>query len=122
MADLLKVGLEMRERHFRELLAPKFPSKSGPISRTRLPTCPQKRAPLWCIFFALSTMNGQLPADLKFKENTDPVDKNLSGDNAINHLNNLRQVDIILHPENTFCESFWAKRNIIFLITPVLRI
>ena len=32
--------------------------------------CPRKRVPLWCIFFALPAVNGPLPAELKFRENT----------------------------------------------------
>ena len=27
---------------------------------------------LWCIFFAFPAMNGPLPAELKFRENTEP--------------------------------------------------
>ena len=55
---------------FSENLAPKFPSKSGAISRTPLPACPRKRTLLWCIFFALPAVNGPLPAEQKSRENT----------------------------------------------------
>ena len=52
-----------------ENLAPEFPNKGGAKSPTPLPPCPQESAPL-CIFFALLAMNGPLPAELKFRENT----------------------------------------------------
>ena len=40
------------------------------MSHTPLPPCPQKSAPLWCIFFALLTLYDPQPAELKFRENT----------------------------------------------------
>ena len=39
------------------------------MSRTPLPPCPRKSAPLWCIFFALPALNDPQPAELKFMEN-----------------------------------------------------
>ena len=39
------------------------------MSRTPLPPCPRKSAPLWCIFFALPALNDPQPAELKFTEN-----------------------------------------------------
>ena len=60
-----------------ENLAPKFPSKSRAIFCTPLAACPQKRAPLWCVFFALMAVNGPLPAELKFRENTASPSLNL---------------------------------------------
>ena len=50
-------------------LAPKFPIKGRVMSRTPLPPCPRKSAPLWCIFFALPALNDPQPAELKFTEN-----------------------------------------------------
>ena len=40
------------------------------MSRTPLPACPRKRAPLWYTFFALPAVNDPLPPELKFRENT----------------------------------------------------
>ena len=40
------------------------------MSRTPLPPCPRKSAPLWCIFFALPALNDPQPVELKFTENT----------------------------------------------------
>ena len=37
------------------------------MSCTPLPTFPQKRAPLWCTFFALPAANDPLPTELKFR-------------------------------------------------------
>ena len=58
-----------RENDVSENLTPKFPSKGGAMSHTPLPPAPRK-VHLWCTFFALSAMNGPLPAELKFRENT----------------------------------------------------
>ena len=38
---------------------------------TPLPLLPLRKVHLWHIFFALPAMNGQLPSELKFGENTD---------------------------------------------------
>ena len=35
------------------------------------PPPPRSRVCLWCIFLALPVKNGALPAELKFKENTE---------------------------------------------------
>ena len=42
------------------------------MSLTALPPPPRK-VRLWHIFFALPAMNGPLPAEQKFRENTDSV-------------------------------------------------
>ena len=73
MTDLHKIGLKMREWHFREVLAPKFPSECGAMSLTLLSSFsspPPRKLRLWRIFFALPAMNGPLPAELKFRENS----------------------------------------------------
>ena len=53
-------------------LAPKFLKEGGTMSLTPLPPPPThpRKLHLWCIFFALLAMNGPLPAELKFWENT----------------------------------------------------
>ena len=40
------------------------------MSCALLPHAPRK-VHLWCIFFALLAMNGPLPVELKFRENTE---------------------------------------------------
>ena len=40
------------------------------------PASPRKVCSLWHIFFALLAMNGPLPAELKFRENTVPAAPN----------------------------------------------
>ena len=65
MADLCKIGVKMREWHFRELSS--WISKRG-RAMSRLPPN-QESAPLVYIF-ALPAMNGPFPADLNFRENT----------------------------------------------------
>ena len=55
----------MKECGFRN-----FPSKGGAMSCALLPHAPRK-VHLWCIFFALLAMNGPLPVELKFRENTE---------------------------------------------------
>ena len=40
------------------------------MSRTPLPACRRKSAPLWYILFALPAMNDPLLTELKFRENT----------------------------------------------------
>ena len=63
--QVLKLGDGISEN-----LGPKFPSKGGAMSRTPLPACPLKHAPLWYTFFALPAVNDPLPPELKFSENT----------------------------------------------------
>ena len=46
----------------------KVPSEGGSMSLTPLPPPPPEEK---YIFFALPSMNGPLPAELKFRENTD---------------------------------------------------
>ena len=56
-----------------ENLAPKCPSEDGSMSLSPLsPASPRKVCSLWHIFFVLLAMNGPLPAELKFRENTVP--------------------------------------------------
>ena len=64
MAGLCKIGL--KGNYIPENLAP--PSE-GPSSLSTTPSTPPPLH-LWCIFFALLAMNGPLPAELKFRENT----------------------------------------------------
>ena len=59
MADLLNVGLKMREWLFREL-APKFPNEGGAMSLTPLP--PEESAPLALYF--LPCQPGMVPYQL----------------------------------------------------------
>ena len=66
--DLHKIGLKMREWRSENLLAPKFPSKGGVMSRTPLPPCPLEKFTSGAYFFALLAMSGPLSAELKFKE------------------------------------------------------
>ena len=42
------------------------------MSLTPPPPPPPGKLCLWCIFFAFPAMNGPLPAELKFRENTEP--------------------------------------------------
>ena len=67
MASLCKIGLKMN--YVPKNLAP--PSE-GPSSLyySFKPPPPPKKVHLWCMFFALLAMNGPLPAELKFRENT----------------------------------------------------
>ena len=61
MANLCKIGLKVREWHFRE-------RSSRIMSLTLLPPPPlppPEITPLWCIFLALLAMNGPLPSELK---------------------------------------------------------
>ena len=54
---------------FQENLVPNFPSK-GEQGRDHAPL-PHRKVHLWHIFFALPAMKGPLPAELKFRENTE---------------------------------------------------
>ena len=65
MANLWKIGVKMREGHFRELGS--WISKRG-RAMSHFPSA--RKVHLWCIFFALPAMNGPFPADLNFRENT----------------------------------------------------
>ena len=49
------------------------------MSHTPLPPCPQESAPLVHVFAALAAMNGPLPAELKFRENTVEAQQNRGG-------------------------------------------
>ena len=46
------------------------PTRVGPCPSLHYPP-PLRNVHLWGIFFALPAMNGPLPAELKFKDNTD---------------------------------------------------
>ena len=46
------------------------PTRVGPCPSLHYPP-PLRNVHLWGIFFALPAMNGPLPAELKFRENTD---------------------------------------------------
>ena len=59
----------MREWRSENLLAPKFHSKGGVMSRTPLTPCPLEKFTSGAYFFALLAMSGPLSAELKFKEN-----------------------------------------------------
>ena len=59
------------------------------MSRTPLPACRRKSAPLWYILFTLAAMNDPLRTELKFRENT------------VNHSQKL----------NTFCKSEIVREN-----------
>ena len=54
---------------FQENLVPNFPSK-GEQGQEHSPPLPRK-VHLWHIFFAVRAMKGPLPAELKFRENTE---------------------------------------------------
>ena len=68
MADLWKIGVKMREWHFRELSS--WISKRGRPMSHLPPSPPSTIVHLWCVFFSLPAMNGPFPADLNFRENT----------------------------------------------------
>ena len=75
MSNLHKIGLKMREWHFRELSSSisqlgwsHVPSLYKPLPPP--PPLPPRKVHLRHIFFALLAMNDTLPAKLKFRENT----------------------------------------------------
>ena len=69
MDDLHRIGLKMKEWRFKELRS----SSGGAISLTPWippPSPPSRKVHLWGIFFSL-------PAELKFKENTEKESETL---------------------------------------------
>ena len=72
MADLRKIGLKWGN-DISENLAPKFHSKVKAMSPTPLPPSPRKVRFWHTFFFALLPMNGPLPAEQKFRENTEII-------------------------------------------------
>ena len=76
MADLHKIGLKIWES-----LTPKLPSKGGSISLTPLhpPRPPRK------VYITLPSVNGPLPAELKFRDNTALTSHNLDFGSYLDH-------------------------------------
>ena len=60
-----------------------FPVKAGPCPSLHRPPSPPPPPLEKCIFFALPSMNGPLPAELKFRENTGQGSFTVNNDRAV---------------------------------------